>query len=114
MFIFRRLIGAIEIHLSVGGLSRRQLLQITFISIVNLQKSTHESSAFGIRKIVHNLCITTLFLPKEQNFINKNRNYSFSMKKQFLKNFFKISKKRTWRYRKVKYSLKKINVVFLH
>lgn len=45
-----RLIGAIEVHLSVGGLSRRQLLQITFISIVNLHKSTLESNKthFGV------------------------------------------------------------------
>jgi len=34
-----RLVGAIEIHLSLGGLSRRQLLQMTFISIVNLHRS---------------------------------------------------------------------------
>ena len=47
--IFSRLIGAIEIHLSLGGLSRRQLLQVTFISIVNLQKSKTENNKFGIR-----------------------------------------------------------------
>ena len=47
--IFRRLIGAIEVHLSLGGLSRRQLLQITFISIVNLHKSHLESNQFAIR-----------------------------------------------------------------
>ena len=47
--LFSRLIGAIEIHLSLGGLSRRQLLQVTFISIVNLQKSKTENNKFGIR-----------------------------------------------------------------
>ena len=47
--VFSRLIGAIEIHLSLGGLSRRQLLQVTFISIVNLQKSKTENNKFGIR-----------------------------------------------------------------
>lgn len=34
-----RLVGAIEVHLSLGGLSRRQLLQMTFISIVNLYRA---------------------------------------------------------------------------
>jgi len=46
--LYTRLIGAIEIHLSLGGLSRRQLLQVTFISIVNLQKSKTENNKFGI------------------------------------------------------------------
>lgn len=45
--LYTRLIGAIEIHLSLGGLSRRQLLQVTFISIVNLQKSMAENNKFG-------------------------------------------------------------------
>ena len=38
-FFSRRLVGAIEVHLSLGGLSRRQLLQMTFISIVNLYRA---------------------------------------------------------------------------
>ena len=48
----RRLIGAIEVHLSLGGLSRRQLLQMTFISIVNLHRSFQTENLRTSRKFI--------------------------------------------------------------